>query len=82
VILIVLTMLAIVVLAAAVVLYVAYPHRGQDVPSVPWLGDAMRRGVARLPTLDNSGDRPRSRQGSLDGSLHRSLHRAGERQYR
>ncbi|MDX6299251.1 MAG: hypothetical protein QOF53_465 [Nocardioidaceae bacterium] len=56
-----LTMLAIVVLAAAVVLYVAYPHRGQDVPSVPWVGDAMRRGVARLPTVDNlrGGHRPR-----------------------
>jgi hypothetical protein len=70
VILIVLTMLTIVVLAAAVVLYVAYPHRGQDVPSAPWVGDAMRRGVARLPTLDNLAEERRSRP------------RAGQRQYR
>ena len=81
-ILIVFTMLATVVLAAIVVLYVAYPHRGQDVPSLPWLGDAMRRGVARLPTLDNSGDGPGAREGSLHASLHGSLHGAGERQHR
>jgi hypothetical protein len=48
-----LAMLGIVVLALLVVVYVAYPHRGQDVPTAPWIGEAMRRGVARLPTLDN-----------------------------
>jgi hypothetical protein len=63
----VLTMLAIVVLAAAVVLYVAYPHRGQDVPSLPWVGDAMRRGVARLPTVDNLSGRHRPRPGARAG---------------
>lgn len=46
-------MLGIVVLAGLVVLYVAYPHRGQDVPNAPWLGEAMRKGVNRLPTVDN-----------------------------
>ena len=46
-------MLAIVLLAGVVVLYVAFPHRGEDVPRVPWVGDAMRRGVNQLPTLDN-----------------------------
>ena len=39
-------------LALLVVVYVAYPQRGQDVPGAPWLGDAMRRSVDRLPTLD------------------------------
>lgn len=38
-------MLAILVAAAGVVLYVAYPHRGEDVPGVPWLGEAMKKGV-------------------------------------
>ncbi len=50
---IVLAMLVIMVLAGIVVLYVAFPHRGEDVPNVPWVGDAMRKGVEKLPTLDN-----------------------------
>ena len=50
---IVLSMLAILVLAGVVVLYVAFPHRGEDVPHTPWVGDALRKGVDRLPTLDN-----------------------------
>jgi len=53
---ILLVMLGIVVLAALVVVYVAYPHRGQDVPSAPWVGDAMRKGVNLLPTLDNQSE--------------------------
>ena len=62
-----LTMLVIVVLAAVVVLYVAYPHRGQDVPSAPWVGDAMRGLVARLPTVGNLGAGHRPRRGSRAG---------------
>lgn len=50
--LIVLAMLAILVLAGLVVMYVAYPHRGEEVPGAPWLGDAMSKGVDALPTLD------------------------------
>ena len=53
---ILLVMLGIVVLAALVVVYVAFPHRGHDVPSAPWVGDAMRKGVNLLPTLDNQSD--------------------------
>ncbi len=34
-----------VLVAAAVAIYVAYPHRGEDLPVVPQLGDAMRKGV-------------------------------------
>jgi hypothetical protein len=59
VIVIVLAMLGIVLLAGLIALYVAYPHRGQDVPSAPWVGDAMSRGVAKLPTLDNRSDERR-----------------------
>jgi hypothetical protein len=54
---IVLAMLVIVVLAGAVVLYVAFPHRGQQMPHTPWIGDAMRKGVNMLPTLDNQRER-------------------------
>ena len=50
---IVLAMLVIMVMAGLIVLYVAFPHRGEDVPHTPWVGDAMRRGVHKLPTLDN-----------------------------
>ncbi len=65
---ILLAMFAIVLLAVLVVVYVAYPHRGADVPNVPWVGEAMRKGVDRLPTLDNQSDeqkydvRPRENQ--------------------
>lgn len=50
---IVLAMLVIMILAGVVVLYVAFPHRGEEMPRTPWVGDAMRKGVDRLPTLDN-----------------------------
>lgn len=55
-ILILLAMLAIVLLAGVIVVYVAYPHRGEDVPTAPWVGAAMRKGVSLLPTLDNQTD--------------------------
>lgn len=40
------------VLAAAVMLYAAYPYRGEETPLTPRIGEAMRRGVESLPTLD------------------------------
>jgi hypothetical protein len=49
-------MLGVLVLAGLVVLYVAFPHRGEQLPAVPWLGDAMRKGVDVVPTLDNTSD--------------------------
>ena len=36
-----------------VMAYVAYPHRGEDVPHLPWLGQLMRRGVDQLPLLSD-----------------------------
>jgi hypothetical protein len=59
---ILLAMLGIVALAGLVVVYVAYPHRGQHVPAAPWVGEAMRKGVDRLPTLDNRSDAVRERE--------------------
>jgi hypothetical protein len=52
----VVAMLVILLLAGAVVLYVAFPHRGEDVPHVPWLGRLMRKGVRSAPTLDNTAE--------------------------
>lgn len=53
-----LAMLLILVIAGAVVLYVAFPHRGEDVPGAPWLGEAMKRGVEALPALPGELDAP------------------------
>jgi hypothetical protein len=50
---IVLTMILILAIAGVIVLYVAFPHRGEEVPHTPWVGEAMRKGVNSLPTLDN-----------------------------
>jgi hypothetical protein len=59
-------MLGIVVLAGLVVLYVAYPHRGEAVPNAPWLGEAMRKGVNRLPTVDNQRENQRAGRERVD----------------
>lgn len=56
---ILLAMLAVMALAGLVVLYVAFPYRGEDVPHSPWVGDALRKGVDKLPTLDNLRARER-----------------------
>lgn len=52
----VVAMLVVLVCAGVVVLYVAYPHRGEDVPHVPWLGHLLRKGVDNVPTLHNTGE--------------------------
>ena len=48
----VLTMLVCLTVASLVVVYVAYPHRGEKVPMAPWLGEAMGKAVESAPTLD------------------------------
>ena len=50
-------MVLILVAAAAVFVYVAFPHRGQDVPGAPWLGDALKRGVDAMPVLEDEHTR-------------------------
>jgi hypothetical protein len=37
--------------SAVVALYVAYPGRGEQMPVVPWLGDALGRAVDSAPVL-------------------------------
>lgn len=44
-------------ISGVVVVYVAYPHRGEHVPGAPWLGSAMKRGVESLPTIANERSR-------------------------
>ncbi len=48
---IVIVMIVILLLAGVVVLYAAYPARGEKPPLVPWLGDAMERAADAVPTL-------------------------------
>ena len=55
-----LLMVLILVIAGAVVVYVAFPHRGEDVPGAPWLGDVMQRGVDSIGDLL---DRPAGSRG-------------------
>ena len=43
--------------AGAVAVYVAYPHRGEEMPVAPRIGTAMRKGVDALPTLEDSESR-------------------------
>lgn len=51
---IVVVVLLALVLAAAVIVYAAYPYRGEETPWAPRVGEAMRRGVDSLPTIDNA----------------------------
>ena len=53
---IVITMLVILLVAACVVVYAAYPHRGEDVPGAPWLGDAMAKAADAIPFIDDDDD--------------------------
>ena len=50
--LIVIAMLVILALAALVLVYAAFPHRGETVPGAPWLGDAMERAADAAPLLE------------------------------
>ena len=69
---IVVVLLLALVLAAAVMLYAAYPYRGEDTPLTPRLGEAMRRGVESLPTLDlEQQGRPAARRVPQDADSHR-----------
>jgi len=46
------SMVVIVAVAGLVVAFVAFPHRGEELPGVPWLGDKMGQAAEAMPTLD------------------------------
>jgi hypothetical protein len=69
---VVVAMLLITVLAGLVVAYVAYPHRGEQMPAAPWLGDAMARAADRAPLLEPEPADDTTRSGQLVGDAHRS----------
>ena len=48
---VVIVMVLILLLAGAVTAYVAYPHRGEELPVAPWLGDMMEKAVDAAPLI-------------------------------
>lgn len=68
---VVVMMVLILLLAGLVVLYVAYPHRGERIPAAPWLGEAMSKAVEAAPVIVGDG------QNTHEGSrLHDELETA------
>ena len=59
---ILLAMLVILLCAGVIVLYVAFPHRGEEMPHTPWIGRLMRRGVRKLPTIQQQAAQERAVQ--------------------
>jgi hypothetical protein len=49
---IVVMMAVILALCGVIAAYVAYPHRGEELPGAPWLGDAMARAADAMPLLE------------------------------
>lgn len=58
---IVISMVVIVAVAGLVVAFVAFPHRGEELPGAPWLGDAMNAAAEAVPTLDSEAGEPADR---------------------
>jgi hypothetical protein len=49
---IIVLMAAILALCGVIAAYVAFPHRGEELPGAPWLGDAMSRAADAMPLLE------------------------------
>jgi hypothetical protein len=49
---VVIVMVLILVVAGLVTAYVAYPHRGEQMPATPWLGDAMAKAAEAAPLIE------------------------------
>ena len=61
--LIVIAMLVIVAVAGLVVAFVAFPHRGEELPGAPWLGEAMTNAADAMPTLADGDLDPEPQHG-------------------
>lgn len=49
---VVIAMLVVLAVAGLVVVYVAYPHRGEEVPAAPWLGEVLGRAAGAAPLVE------------------------------
>ena len=54
---VVVVMVLTLLVAGLVAGYVAYPHRGVQLPAVPWLGHALARAARAAPVLKEDEDR-------------------------
>jgi hypothetical protein len=51
---IVLVLVVALALATLVIVYAAYPYRGQETPVSPRVGRALKRGVESMPTIEDA----------------------------
>ncbi len=51
---VIIAMIAILFVSAIVGTYVAFPHRGEAVPSAEWVGDLLSKASAALPILSEA----------------------------
>ena len=66
-------------------MYVAFPHRGEDLPGAPWLGRLMRKGARSLPTVEPEpgdvmpvdGGSPETLESPLESPADEDRHRSG-----
>jgi hypothetical protein len=49
----VIAMVACLFVAGAVLFYVAFPHRGETVPGVPWLGEVLGKAADVAPVIED-----------------------------
>lgn len=59
---VVIAMLVILAVSAVVLVYVAFPERGEELPAAPWLGEAMARVADAAPVLDEEAGDPVARK--------------------
>jgi hypothetical protein len=52
---IIVLMAVILALCGGIAVYVAFPHRGEELPGVPWLGDAISRAADAVPIVEEEG---------------------------
>lgn len=50
---IVVMMTVILAVCGVIVAYVAFPHRGEQIPGAPWLGEAMAKAAEAVPTIED-----------------------------
>jgi hypothetical protein len=53
---VVIVMVVILLVAGLVAAYVAYPHRGEEMPAAPWLGDVMAKAADAAPLLEDEDE--------------------------
>ena len=49
---VVIVMVLILLLAAGIAVFVAFPHRGEELPVAPWIGEAMARAADSAPVIE------------------------------